>query len=585
MRRYCASTWSGSTVGKLRKIFSSVRIWIVILALLMMLIALRPNPIADGVVIKSVTRNSSASLAGIENPQPTLAPSALERIITINGKEVADVQAYHGIVDTLPINRTVTLRTTRATYRLTVRPRTETIVLNETVNVTEIVQRNRTINGTTSIVNETVTKEVPKTETRILGAEPLGLAVVNTPTSNLRKGLELQGGIRVLLQPAEPVSEDTLLLMVDSLKQRLNVFGLSDIIVSPVSDLEGDDFILVEIAGATEQQARELLAKQGKFEATIGNTTVFRGGQDITYVCRTAECSGIDPNRGCSPATGGWACSYFFGISLSPAAAEHHADITRNLTVIGIPPEDYLSENLSMYLDDQRVRELRIGSSLRGVVTTEVQISGFGYGISEQEAVTNTLQDMKQLQTIIATGSLPSRITLVKVDTISPTLGTSFTRNALVMGGLAVLAVTLVLLVRYRRLSLALPIMFTSLAEIFLTLGCYALFGWSLDLAAIAGIIVAVGTGVNDQIIITDETLRGESEGGRSWKDRIKRAFSIILAAYFTMAFAMIPLIFAGAGLLRGFAITTIVGVTFGVLITRPAFGKLIEILLENDDR
>jgi len=35
-------------------------------------------------------------------------------------------------------------------------------------------------------------------------------------------------------------------------------------------------------------------------------------------------------------------------------------------------------------------------------------------------------------------------------------------------------------------------------------------------------------------------------------------------------------LFWAGAGLLRGFAFTTIIGVTVGILITRPAFADMI---------
>ena len=42
----------------------------------------------------------------------------------------------------------------------------------------------------------------------------------------------------------------------------------------------------------------------------------------------------------------------------------------------------------------------------------------------------------------------------------------------------------------------------------------------------------------------------------------------------------MFPLMFVGVGLVRGFAITTIVGVLVGILITRPAYAKLVERLL-----
>ena len=67
------------------------------------------------------------------------------------------------------------------------------------------------------------------------------------------------------------------------------------------------------------------------------------------------------------------------------------------------------------------------------------------------------------------------------------------------------------------------------------------------------------------------------------WKDKIKNAFFIVMASYFTLVVAMIPLMFAGAGLLKGFAITTILGVSIGVFITRPAFAVIAEHLLRKD--
>ena len=97
----------------------------------------------------------------------------------------------------------------------------------------------------------------------------------------------------------------------------------------------------------------------------------------------------------------------------------------------------------------------------------------------------------------------------------------------------------------------------------------------------IAGIIAGMGTGVNDQIVITDETLRGETSASYNWKEKIKRAFMIIMLAYFTLVVAMIPLMFAGAGLLKGFALTTIIGITVGVFVTRPAYSQFVEIFLK----
>jgi preprotein translocase subunit SecD len=413
-----------------------------------------------------------------------------------------------------------------------------------------------------------------------LGVIDLGLQVANAPTSNIRKGLDLEGGIRVLLAPQEPATKDQLELTIDNLKERLNVFGLSDIVVRSASDLAGQDFIIVEIASVTEEEVRELLGKQGKFEAKIGNETVFYGGKkDITYVCRSAQCSGIDPQRGCYQVTDGQACSFFFSITLSPEAAERQASLTRNLQVLSEDGGDYLSEDLLLFLDDQEVDSLRIGAELKGRATTNIQISGSGSGRTKQEAVDDTLKSMKRLQTIIVTGSLPVKLEIVKLDTVSPSLGKEFLDNILFVGLLVLISVVTVISIRYRKIEIVAPMILILLSEIVMILGFAALVGWNLDLAAIAGIIIVIGTGIDHLIIITDETIRGEEVS--DWKRRIKNAMFIVMGAYLTTLAGMLPLMWAGAGLLKGFALTTITGISIGVLIARPAFAVIIEHLLK----
>jgi len=442
---------------------------------------------------------------------------------------------------------------------------------------------NETINGTTILVNKTIneTKEVRKTEELIKGLKPLGLSVSEAPTSNIRQGLDLQGGTRVLLKPGEEIDSDTLSTIVDSLKERLNIYGLGDVIVTIVSDSPdflggGTKYILVEIAGATTEEVKGLLAKQGKFEGKVANITVFKGGEDITYVCRTADCSGIDPRRPCGKMGDAWGCGFHFSISLKPEAAQRQADATKNLEVIG----DHLAEQLILYLDDAERDKLNIAADLRGRAVTDIEITGTGQGITQAEAVQDALSNMKSLQTILITGSLPVKLDIVRMDTISPTLGKQFLKNAWFVGLIAIIAVVIILVSFYKKLKLAIPIIVASMSEVALILGIASLIGWNLDLAAIAGIIVAVGTGVDHQIVIADEVLRGGARA-YNWKEQIKRAFFIIMTAYLTTVVAMLPLLFAGAGLLKGFAITTILGVSVGVFITRPAYASIVKHLLE----
>jgi preprotein translocase subunit SecD len=578
-------------MGKLKRALTNIRVIILIAFILFMLFALRPEFWNEGVMIKSVAKDSAASLAGITSPKPTAAPFSKEVILSINNKPINNLDEYYAFTKTLKINQTIQVKTSKGLYKLVVKEAFREITLNETEkrNITETIEVNETINGTTGLVNKTITKEILANKTRLesLGIENLGFRVDNTPKTNLRKGLDLQGGTRVLLRPAEEVSADVLDTMVDSLKERLNVYGLSDIVVTIVQDKPGflgepNRYILVEIAGATEEEVKDLLSRQGKFEATIANKTVFRGGQDITYVCRTAECSGIDPRRGCGTSGGGWACSFMFSISLNPEAAQRQAEITKDIEIITDKSGNYLKDKLMLFLDDQLVDELNIADDLKGRAVTDIAITGSGTGTTREDAARITLENMKRLQTILITGSLPVKLEVVRIDTISPTLGSQFVRNAWMAGLLAVAVVTIILVIAYRKIKIALPIIGCSLAEVILTMGMYAMFGWNLDLAAIAGLIIAVGIGVNDQIVIMDEALKKEMEtSAYNWKERIKRAFFIIFSAYFTVVVAMLPLLFAGAGLLKGFALTTIIGATIGVLITRPAYAFVIQLLYE----
>jgi len=565
---------------KLKKVFTNMRVIMLLVFILFAIVSISPNPWAKGISIRNIVSNSSANLAGIENPKPGVTPMARERILEMNNIPINTLEDYYQFMENVQPDRTIQIRTNRGSYMIKTREIVQTIELNETVKkkVTKKVfdeELNKTINKTEIVV-------VPKVELNHTGLlEDIGIRVQQTPKTNIRKGLDLQGGTRILLQPEEKMEEYDMDTLIDNMKERLNVYGLSDVVIREAGDLSGNQYILVEIAGATEEEVKDLLAKQGKFEAKVGNITVFIGGNDVTYVCRSAECAGIDPFQGCGQSGNEHFCRFRFSITLSHEAAQRQAEATKDLEVVSENNQQYLSEKLYLYLDDTLVDELNIGADLKGQAATDIQISGSGGGLSQQEAAMNTLNNMKRLQTILITGSLPVKLNIVKMDTISPVLGHEFVRNAIMIGIIAVLVVALVVFIRYRKIQVVLPIIFTLTSEVVILLGFAALVRWNMDLAAIAGIIIAVGTGVDHLIIISDETLRKESSQIYDWKRRIKNAFFMIMAAFLTTAAAMMPLLFAGAGLLKGFALTTLAGMIIGVLIARPAYGAMIEILLK----
>jgi preprotein translocase subunit SecD len=399
------------------------------------------------------------------------------------------------------------------------------------------------------------------------------ITVSDISSSNLKFGLDLIGGSRALVQAEDKkLSQEEMRDLVDTTQNRLNEFGLTDLKVRQVSDLEGNQFMLVEIAGATQKNLESLIAQQGKFEAKIGDEIVFIGGErDIASVCRgDSTCARIENPR---QSGNGYAARFSFEITLSADAAKRHAEITEKLDINSSNPQ-YLEKPLDLYLDDTLVDTLLISEGLKGHVTTQISVSGSGIGKTAEEAFNDAEEKMHKLQTLLITGSLPFKLEIVKLDTISPALGGEFLKIIMIAMLTAIGVVAVVVFGKYKKIKSSLALLLTSLSEVIIILGIATVIKWNLDLPSIAGILIVVGTGIDQQIIILDESRRGEF---LSLKQRMKRAFAIIIGAYFTSVVAMLPLLWAGAGLLKGFAFTTIIGITVGVLITRPAFSDIIK--------
>lgn len=518
---------------RFKKLLLNWKILLMLFFLFSALIAINPNPFVKGVAIKGVETGSPASLAGIENPKPKLKPRLFERIIEVNGVPINSVAQWKTVIKEFKINDSIIIKTNKKLYRL------------------------------------------------LLEKEDLGIKVAESSKSNIRLGLDLVGGTRVVLAPTKDVSREEMGDIIAILERRLNEFGISDLRISQIES-EGKQLALIEIAGISEEEVKELLAKEGKFEAKIGNETVFRGGlgADISYVCRIAQCSGIDPKRPCQRIGNQWVCGFFFAVTLTPTAAQRQAEITKNLTIITENATRKLSEDLILFLDDKEVDRLAISPDLKGRAVTDVQITGSGIGISEREAMTNALAAMKRLQTILITGSLPVKLEILSLEAISPILGKGFIKNAFFVGLLILTIIFLFLLINFRNLIIALGIVFTLIVELIIILGAAALIGWNIDLAAIAGLILIIGTGVDNQIIIVGQ-IKEKREEALSLKLKIKKAFNVIFSAFATTAIAMIILLFSvGAVFIKGFALTTLIGITIGVLITRPAFAVILETLL-----
>ncbi len=398
-----------------------------------------------------------------------------------------------------------------------------------------------------------------------------------------------------------------------ALKNRKGTMEIGDDMY-PVFAVPNTTKIRVGNITVDENGTFELSGVSFVYENVTNNKALFLAraytGTDIELVYSDPQHSGV------IPASGGY--KFYFVVLVSEEGAKRFAAVTKGIpSILDVRTgERYLDSRILLYLDNQLVSDLRISSELGGKIYNTPQITGF------RSEIDDATQEKLRLQTILRSGALPTTLKTVSVDVLSPTLGTEFISSTLLAAGLAGIAVILVVFIRYRRFKVAVPLVLTGLSEAIIILGIAAtndtavwvsvlvlnftlisaawwkkheidiyawigailipllgLMSWTIDLPAIAGIVAVIGTGMDDQIIIADETLSGRKDKRvYSLRERIKRAFFIIFGSAATTIAAMTPLMFIGIGLVRGFAITTIVGVLIGILITRPAYAKIIEL-------
>ncbi len=403
----------------------------------------------------------------------------------------------------------------------------------------------------------------------------LGISVMSVQNTNIDFGIDVVGGTRIILSPERRLDNVELENVMGILSERLNIYGFKEIPVRSITDLSGKQYITIELPGTVSiDEVRELLENEGFFEARIGNETVFTG-DDIVSVC--------PPGANClymvEPSKSGYV--FRFEVSISQEGAERFANITSALSVEDCTQSGcYLNQSISFYLDGEYIddSELRISSDLQGVSERSPVITG---GASTKE---KAVDEMNKMRSILQTTSLPVSLSIDSIESISSTLGEEFLQNIFFVFLLAIIGVEIVVNIRYKNLKVAVPIIITTISEIIITLGVAVTFKWTFDLSAIAGLIASIGTGVDDQIVITDELLnKGRKNKLSTIKERVKNAFFIVFVIFFTSIAIMIPLAVWGVGMLRGFALTTIIATSVGVLITRPAFSRMLQILMRED--
>ena len=182
-----------------------------------------------------------------------------------------------------------------------------------------------------------------------------------------------------------------------------------------------------------------------------------------------------------------------------------------------------------------------------------------------------TSKEANDLAIVLNTGALPVELKPITEQDVTATLGRDSLRKGLIAGIVGLAAVALFMLLYYRALGAITCLGLIVFGGLMYGFICVLGDFWSLTLAGIAGVIVAIGIAA-DSSIVYFERLKEDLREGRTMRSSAERAYksafrTIIAADTVSFAAAAILYIFA-IGSVKGFAFTLGMATVFDVFIS-----------------
>ncbi|WP_339107256.1 protein translocase subunit SecD [Thioclava sp. GXIMD4216] len=177
-----------------------------------------------------------------------------------------------------------------------------------------------------------------------------------------------------------------------------------------------------------------------------------------------------------------------------------------------------------------------------------------------------SIQESTDLALLLRSGALPAKLDFLEERTIGPELGADSIR-----AGAIAAVVGLFLVIAYMIASYGLFGTFAAIAlliNIGLLFGIMSMIGGTLTLPGIAGIVLTMGTAVDANVLIYErirEELKRVKGPARAIEIGYEKAMSAIIDANVTTFLTALILFVLGAGPVRGFAVTLIIGIVTSV--------------------
>lgn len=231
---------------------------------------------------------------------------------------------------------------------------------------------------------------------------------------------------------------------------------------------------------------------------------------------------------------------------------------------------DWTGRNINNYMAVVLNGEVKSAAYIRSQIFDSGQIDG--------RFTKNSADD---LVLTLKSGALPAPIQYQEERTVGPSLGAD-SIDAGVKASLGGLALVIVFMLIYYR-GAGMNAIIALILNMLLTMAAMVMFGSTLTLPGIAGLILGIGMAVDSNVLIF-ERIREELRAGKSVPQAVTlgfdRAFITIVDTHITTIISSVILYMYGSGPIRGFAVTLILGLLINlfsaVFVSRTIFNWLL---------
>ena len=209
----------------------------------------------------------------------------------------------------------------------------------------------------------------------------------------------------------------------------------------------------------------------------------------------------------------------------------------------------------------------RLAVVLDGKVFSDPVIRERIGGGSGQISGNFTVNEAGNIAIALRSGALPAPVVMLEKRSVGPSLGAD-SINASMMALAAGFALVVIFMVIYYGIG-GIIANIALITNIFIIIAIMAMFGATLTLPGMAGIVLTVGMAVDANVIISErirELLKAGQSIPKAIEDGYSNAMTAILDANVTTLLVAVILYVYGTGAIKGFAITISIGILASML-------------------